>query len=221
MARTNGPGTPYSLSIPHRIPEGHDRKPSPGPQNTCRLDRQSPTPPQQPCKVKELVLSLSQALLSLPESPNSLPKVLLHSLPELLPHPDFCFSDCRSCSPSSLPVSVCCLGGPLGQPIPKGLLQLDGFLSTNGFPPRQAPITFRPQLLAAASAMEVLNMTHSDSMSPTSPGMCEKFFRRWDLMDRGSHQTFPVHPHYTFGFTRSFQQPPPSSDPTHHQVVIS
>ncbi|KAK0144409.1 hypothetical protein N1851_017229 [Merluccius polli] len=44
-------------------------------------------------------------------------------------------------------------------------------------PPRQAPNTFRPQLLAAASAMEVLNMTHSDSMSPTSPGMCEKFFQ--------------------------------------------
>ncbi|KAK0133258.1 hypothetical protein N1851_031223 [Merluccius polli] len=29
--------------------------------------------------------------------------------------------------------------------------------------------------------MEVLNMTHSDSMSPTSRGMCEKFFRRWEL----------------------------------------
>ena len=32
-------------------------------------------PPQQPCKVTELVLSLSQALLSLPESPNSLPEL--------------------------------------------------------------------------------------------------------------------------------------------------
>ncbi|XP_049427802.1 uncharacterized protein LOC125885966 [Epinephelus fuscoguttatus] len=37
-------------------------------------------------------------------------------------------------------------------------------------------------------------------------------------MDRVLCQTFPVHPHYTFGFTRSVQHPPPPSDPTHHQV---
>ncbi|KAK9518317.1 hypothetical protein VZT92_019726 [Zoarces viviparus] len=50
-----------------------------------------------------------------------------------------------------------------------------------GLPPRQAPMTFRPQLLAAASTIEALNMVHSDSMSPTSLGMCEKFFRRCEL----------------------------------------
>ena len=56
--------------------------------------------------------SLSQALLSLPESSNGLPwgqpKVLLHSLPELLPHLGFCFSDCQSYSP------VSCFRRPLG-----------------------------------------------------------------------------------------------------------
>ncbi|KAK0143836.1 Mannosyl-oligosaccharide 1,2-alpha-mannosidase IA [Merluccius polli] len=46
--------------------------------------------------------------------------------------------------------------------------------------PRQAPTTFRPQLLAATSAKEVLNITHLDSMSPTSPGMCGKI-GRWEL----------------------------------------
>lgn len=42
-----------------------------------------------------------------------------------------------------------------------------------------------------------------------------------DPMDRGLHQMFPVHPHYSFGFTRSVRQPPPPSDPTHSQLVIS
>ncbi|KAJ8274697.1 hypothetical protein COCON_G00093220 [Conger conger] len=42
-------------------------------------------------------------------------------------------------------------------------------------------MTFWPQLLLAASAMEALNMAHSDSMSPASPGMREKFLRRWEL----------------------------------------
>ncbi|XP_068569903.1 uncharacterized protein [Cebidichthys violaceus] len=44
-----------------------------------------------------------------------------------------------------------------------------------------APMTFRPQLLEAASKIEAFNMVHSDSMSPTSLRMCEKFFQRWEL----------------------------------------
>ncbi|KAM6919933.1 voltage-gated inwardly rectifying potassium channel KCNH6-like [Lycodopsis pacificus] len=48
---------------------------------------------------------------------------------------------------------------------------------------QQAPMTFRPQLLAASSTIEALN--HSDSMSPTSLGMCEKFFRRREARGRG------------------------------------
>ncbi|KAM3870203.1 E3 ubiquitin-protein ligase rfwd3.L [Diretmus argenteus] len=53
--------------------------------------------------------------------------------------------------------------------------------SSDGLPPRQAPMAFWPQLLAAASAMEALNKAHSDSMSPASPGIHEKFFWRWEL----------------------------------------
>ncbi|KAI3359493.1 hypothetical protein L3Q82_013893 [Scortum barcoo] len=41
--------------------------------------------------------------------------------------------------------------------------------------PRQAPETLRPQLRTAASTMEAENMVHSDSMSPASLGICEKF----------------------------------------------
>ncbi|KAF7645441.1 hypothetical protein LDENG_00204520 [Lucifuga dentata] len=48
-------------------------------------------------------------------------------------------------------------------------------------PPRQAPTTFWPQLKTAALTMEALNRVHSDSMSPASLGMQEKFFWRWEL----------------------------------------
>jgi len=37
-----------------------------------------------------------------------------------------------------------------------------------------------------------------------------------DLLDRVLHQTFPVHPHYTFGLARSFSMTPPPCDPIHH-----
>lgn len=39
--------------------------------------------------------------------------------------------------------------------------------------------------------------------------------------DRGLSQTFPVHPHCTFGFTTSFWQLYLPPDPPHQQVVIS
>ncbi|AWP07927.1 Hypothetical protein SMAX5B_001237, partial [Scophthalmus maximus] len=43
-----------------------------------------------------------------------------------------------------------------------------------GLPPLEAPKTLRPQLTAAASAMEALNISHSGSMPETSTGMPEK-----------------------------------------------
>ena len=46
---------------------------------------------------------------------------------------------------------------------------------------QQAPTILWPQLLAGASTMEVLNMAHSDSRSPASPGILEKLFLRWEL----------------------------------------
>ncbi len=70
--------------------------------------------------------SLDQALLSLPESSSGLSeftwgqlKVLLHSLPELLPDSGFSFGD-WSHNPSGLLVPVCWFRRP--QPSPKGLL---------------------------------------------------------------------------------------------------
>lgn len=67
--------------------------------------------------------SLSQDLLSLSESSNGLPeplwglpKICLHSLPNLLPHPGFCFGDHQRHSPSGLPVPICFFRTPLGQP---------------------------------------------------------------------------------------------------------
>ncbi|KAK5880584.1 hypothetical protein CesoFtcFv8_023596 [Champsocephalus esox] len=50
-----------------------------------------------------------------------------------------------------------------------------------GLPPLEAPRTLRPQLPAAASAIEALNTDHSGSMSPTSTGMPEKLRRRCEL----------------------------------------
>ncbi|KAK0154540.1 hypothetical protein N1851_003353 [Merluccius polli] len=41
------------------------------------------------------------------------------------------------------------------------------------------------------------------------------------LSDRRLCQTFPADPHNTFGSARSDRHPPPPSQPTHHQVVIS
>lgn len=54
------------------------------------------------------------------------PKVLLHSLPEVLPHPGSCFSNCwmSKQQPFKPPVPVCCFRGPLGQPS-----QMDSFAS--------------------------------------------------------------------------------------------
>ncbi|KAK0151876.1 hypothetical protein N1851_006751 [Merluccius polli] len=41
------------------------------------------------------------------------------------------------------------------------------------------------------------------------------------LSDRRLCHTFPADPHNTFGSARSDRHPPPPSQPTHHQVVIS
>ena len=115
---------------------------------------------------------------------------LISCLPKLLPHLDFCFADHRSHSPSGLPVPACCFRRPLGQPSPKGLLlQLDGLF-----------IFFS---VCRHVRHRRISDHNSMSMSPTSPGMHEKFFQRRELKTQ---------------FIRSVQQ---STQPTHHQVVIS
>ncbi|MEQ2235079.1 hypothetical protein ILYODFUR_037963 [Ilyodon furcidens] len=43
-----------------------------------------------------------------------------------------------------------------------------------GLPPQQAPQILRPQLRAPALTIDAENMVHSDSMSPTSPGIWSK-----------------------------------------------
>ena len=50
-----------------------------------------------------------------------------------------------------------------------------------GLPPLEVPMTLRPQLPAAALAIEALNIAHSGSMSPTSTGKQEKLCRRCEL----------------------------------------
>ncbi|MED6254819.1 hypothetical protein ATANTOWER_000800 [Ataeniobius toweri] len=55
------------------------------------------------------------------------------------------------------------------------------------------------------------------------PGIWSKLFRRWELntlLAKGSCQTFPADPHYTFGPAKSVRLPPLPADPIHHQVVI-
>lgn len=126
-----------------------------------------------------------------PEAVWGQPKVHHHNLSKLLPHPSFCFCDYLNCRPSGLLVPMCCLRRPLSQPYSKS------FLSSTWWPPfpmvslphhrvlvlppQQAPMTFWPQLIAASSTMEALNMADSDSMSTASPGMQVKFFWRWEL----------------------------------------
>ncbi|XP_059208081.1 uncharacterized protein LOC131986958 [Centropristis striata] len=51
-----------------------------------------------------------------------------------------------------------------------------------GLPPRQQLTTFRPKLLPDAPTIEALNMSHSGSTFPTTPGMLDKFFQRWAEM---------------------------------------
>ncbi|MEQ2304135.1 hypothetical protein AMECASPLE_023853 [Ameca splendens] len=38
-----------------------------------------------------------------------------------------------------------------------------------------------PQLRAAASTIDAENMVHSDSMSPTSPGIWSKLSQKWEI----------------------------------------
>lgn len=175
------------------------------------LRLQTLLPPQKMCSVQRSALSttwqypqvwvssslprLNTTLLSRPVSSNGSPelpwgqpKVLLHILPELLPHPGFCFSYHRS--PSDLPVPVHCSRQPLGQSSPEGLLfQLDGLdhsscLYNEGS--EHGPLRFHV---------------------PNLPQDARKMFPALgveDPADRGLHKMF--------GFV---QQSPLASDPTH------
>ena len=60
------------------------------------------------------------------------------------------------------------------------------------------------KLQAAASAIEALNMDHSDSVSPAAKKDAGKIPpEELVLVDKPHSQTFPVHSDYLFGFTRS------------------
>ncbi|KAK5622543.1 hypothetical protein CRENBAI_001897 [Crenichthys baileyi] len=117
----------------------------------------------------------SPCLTKLPPGPSFLP----------LPQPG-----ARSTlGPKRYPVSR--LRSPTSQPQPIGLLPFFSLTAslTAGIHHRVfgiaavtgQPQTLRPQLRAAASTIDAENMVHSDSMSPTSPGIWSKLSRRWEL----------------------------------------
>ncbi len=62
-------------------------------------------------------------------------------------------------------------------------------------PPQQTLMTFWPQLLAATSTMEALNMARFHVLNlPWDAQEILPEVRVEDLMDRGLSQTFPLHP---------------------------
>ncbi|MEQ2250189.1 hypothetical protein ILYODFUR_037219 [Ilyodon furcidens] len=131
------------------------------------------------------VNSDGEALLPPPEAPDSLPEslrgqpvVLLHGLTKLLPGPSFCL--CHSPGCSILGVMVPSAASQSHKPTTASLTACVHH-QVRGLPLRQAPQTLRPHLRAAASTIDVKNMVHSDSMSPTSPGIWSKLSRRWEL----------------------------------------
>ncbi|KAM4595954.1 protein shisa-9B-like [Polymixia lowei] len=92
-----------------------------------------------------------------------------------------------------------------------------------GLPPLEAPRTLRPQLPLAASAIEVLNIDHSDSMSPTFTGMCEKLRRRPGMVgspkqgnqmnNLGPGSPLITHPYVALGqITSPYDQQQPDQD---------
>ncbi|MEQ2293513.1 hypothetical protein AMECASPLE_034293 [Ameca splendens] len=91
-----------------------------------------------------------------------------------------------------------------------------------GFPPRQAPQTLRPQLRVTASTIDVENMVHSDSMSPTSLGICSKLSRRWEL-NRSLAEGSARHSQQTLTMRLGLSYPDFSSffkQPAHREVCL-
>lgn len=77
--------------------------------------------------------------------------------------------------------NICCFRSPPRKPSPDGFLLQPVYQQVLWLRPPQAPLTFKPQLLEATSAREAMNMSHSDSMSLTYSGTCEKCSRRSEL----------------------------------------
>ncbi|KAK0146621.1 hypothetical protein N1851_014076 [Merluccius polli] len=182
--------------------------------------------------------SVDDALLPPPETPDgvpeplrSRPEVVLHGLTELLPCPGFCLSNRHSCAPLGLPVPACCLQSPTGQKGPIGLLlQFDG-IPHHRCPPAGSGIAAMAGTghLAATAPVGRLNNGGAEHGPlglnvPRLPQYMVKALPEVGveaLSDRGLCQTFPTDPHNMFGSARSVRHPPPPSQPTHHQVVIS
>ncbi|KAK0132212.1 hypothetical protein N1851_032976 [Merluccius polli] len=179
--------------------------------------------------------SVDDALLPPPEMPyggpeplQSRPEVVLHGL--TLPCLGFCLSNRHSCAPLGLPVPACCLRSPTGQNGPIGLLQFDG-IPHRRCPPAGSGIaaTAGTDHLAATALVGRLNNGGAEHGPlrlnvPRLPRYMVKALPEVGveaLSDRRLCQTFPADPHNTFGSARSDRHPPPPSQPTHHQVVIS
>ncbi|KAK0152173.1 hypothetical protein N1851_006447 [Merluccius polli] len=139
-------------------------------------------------------------------------------------------SNRRSCAPLGLPVPACCLRSPTGQKGPIGLLQFDG-IPHRRCPPASSGIaaTAGTDHLAATALVGRLNNEGAEHGPlglnvPRLPRYMVKALPEVGveaLSDRKLCQTFPADPHNTFGSARSDRHPPPPSQPTHHQVVIS
>ncbi|XP_056114747.1 uncharacterized protein LOC130091080 [Rhinichthys klamathensis goyatoka] len=185
-----------------------------------------------------IVNSVGRALLpspevsdGLPESLRGQPVILLHGLTELLPGPIFCLHNHPGFSPLGLLVPVSCLRSPTSQPGPIGLLlQLDGIPYFRCPPPGSgiAASTGTGDLTATAPSGRVDNgggehgpLRLNISSLPRDLVEAPPEVGVEDLSDRRLGQTFPADPYSTFGSAESVQLPPPPSDPTHHQVVIS
>ncbi|KAK0138171.1 hypothetical protein N1851_025517 [Merluccius polli] len=195
--------------------------------------------------------SVDDALLPPPETPDGGPEplrscleVVLHGLTELLPCPGFCLSNHRSCAPLGLSVPACCLQSPTGQKGPTGLLQFDS-IPHHRCPPAGSGIaaTAGADHLAATAPVGRLNYGGTEHgplglnvprlprYLPRLPWYLPRLPRYMvkalpevgveALSDRRLCQSFPADPHNTFGSARSDRHPPPPSQPTHHQVVIS
>ncbi|KAK0137360.1 hypothetical protein N1851_026445 [Merluccius polli] len=137
----------------------------------------------------------------------------------------------RSCTPLGLLVPACCLRSPTGQKGTIGLL-----LQFDGIPHRHCPpagsgiaATAGTDHLVATAPVGRLNNGSAEHGPlglnvPRLPQYMVKALPEVGveaLSDRRLCQTFPADPHNTFGSARSDRHPPPPSQPTHHQVVIS
>ncbi|MED6267675.1 hypothetical protein CHARACLAT_014624 [Characodon lateralis] len=177
--------------------------------------------------------SVGKALLPFHEVPNGLPEslrdqpvVLLHALTKLLPGMRFCLCNGPGRSTRGLMVPVGRLRSPTSQPQLIGLLlQLHDIPYCLFSPPISgiSTVTGTTDLTATATGGSIGNRGGEHSplalYASNLPGIWSKLFRRWELntlLAKGSCQTFPADPHYTFGPAKSVWLPPLPADPIHH-----